>query len=117
MQKILSTHDVAHELSSNKDNGFSYRGAYALAEYLEEFEESTGEEIELDTVAIRCDYNEYPSALECASEFNTFLEILEEKKRDDDTLTEEEQETLALEYLEENTQVITFDGGVIIQQF
>lgn len=109
MIKELSTHDVAHELSSNKDNGFSYRGARALAEYLEQYEEETGEKIELDTVALRCEYSEYETALEAYSDYNTgTLDI------DGD---EEEMEEQALLWLEERTQVITFDGGIIIQEF
>lgn len=112
MKTILSTHDIAHALSSNRDSGFSYTGAYALAEYLEALEEDTGEETELDTVAIRCEFSEYESALEAASQYNTFLEVLEGEDYTDDEKLEK-----ALEYLEDNTTVITFDGGVIIQDF
>ena len=38
---------------------FSYEGLKALFEWLEEFEDGTGAEIELDVVAICCDYTEY----------------------------------------------------------
>lgn len=37
---------------------FSCRGLRCLFEYLEELEDSTGEEIELDVVALCCDYSE-----------------------------------------------------------
>ena len=37
---------------------FSYEGQKALFAYLEEYEESTGEEIELDVVGLCCDYSE-----------------------------------------------------------
>jgi len=111
MKKILSTHDIAHELSSNLSNGFTYNGAYALAEWLEQYEEETGEEIELDTVAIRCEWDEYESAWEAAAQYATPEEL--EPETDD----EEEKEKAALAYLEERTTVIPFNGGVIIQAF
>ena len=113
MYKELTTHDVAHELSSNKDNGFSYNGAYALAEWLEEYEESTGEKTELDTVAIRCDFSEYESAYKAAEDHG--VDTMDLANTDNDT--EEDMEEAARAWLEERTTVIPFEGGVIIQQF
>ena len=40
-------------------NQFSYDGLKALFEHLEELEDGTGAKIELDVVAICCDYIEY----------------------------------------------------------
>lgn len=37
---------------------FSYEGAKALFEYLEQYEEDTGEELELDVIALCCEYTE-----------------------------------------------------------
>ena len=45
-------------------NNFSYEGLAALFEYLEELEESTDGDIELDVVAIACDFAEY-ECFEC----------------------------------------------------
>ncbi|WP_341216117.1 hypothetical protein [uncultured Wocania sp.] len=45
----------------NRQEQFSYNGKKALFEYLEEYEESTGEEIELDVIALCCEYVEYDS--------------------------------------------------------
>ena len=55
----LSTSDIARELS-NDDNASwhkNWEACEAIAEYLEQLAEDTGEAIELDTVAIRCDYS------------------------------------------------------------
>jgi hypothetical protein len=82
-------------------DNFSRKGLRALYEALIDYEESTGEEVELDVIRLRCEYAEYQSALEVALECG--------KKAS----SEEE----ALEYLRENTFVIEFDGGVIIQNF
>lgn len=41
-----------------REDQFSKIGLRVLFEYLEEYEESTGEEIELDVIALCCDYSE-----------------------------------------------------------
>ena len=40
---------------------FTYEGLKALFEHLEDYEDDTGEEIELDVIALCCDYVEYES--------------------------------------------------------
>jgi len=110
--------------SDTYKNNFSRSGLKALYEYLTQYEEETGEEIDFDMVAICCDYSEYQSALECAKEYG--YQELEDENIDD----EEKQEADALEWLEERTTVIPFDGriyltdgtvlgdsGIIVQQF
>jgi len=47
--------------SNTYQNHFSHDGLIALFEYLEDYEDDTGEEIEFDMVAICCDYTEYDS--------------------------------------------------------
>ena len=51
----------AFKQSDTYKNNFSYEGLHALFEYFEELEDDIGEEIELDVVAICCDYTEYDS--------------------------------------------------------
>jgi hypothetical protein len=41
-----------------RPDNFSYQGQKILFYYFEEYEESTGEEIELDVIAICCDFSE-----------------------------------------------------------
>ena len=43
---------------------FSYEGLKALFEWFEELENDTGEEMELDVIAICCDFSEYESLKE-----------------------------------------------------
>tara|TARA_R110000751_G_scaffold191952_1_gene297546 strand:+ start:165 stop:446 length:282 start_codon:yes stop_codon:yes gene_type:complete len=50
---------------------FSYDGLKALFEYLEEYEEGTGEEIELDVIALCCEYAEYDSLKEYNDDYGT----------------------------------------------
>ena len=101
MKTLLNTKDVANALAKDEYANWSQNGALALAEYLEEYEESTGEELEFDPVAIRCEFSEYESAIEAAAQYTSEFTTAE----------------AALEYLEDHTSVITYDGGVIIQDF
>ena len=50
---------------------FSYEGLKALFEYLEEFEDGTGEEVELDVIALCCEYAEYDSLKEYNDYYGT----------------------------------------------
>jgi len=96
MKITLSTTQAIHHL--DRDH-FSYSGAKALIEYLEELEECEGVEMELDAVALACQYNEYES----------FTEAYQDRYQG-----EKITETEAQEYFESETIVIPFDGGVII---
>ena len=62
---------------AQKQHGFSYEGAKALFEYFEQYEQDTGEEMEFDPIAIRCDFDEYES-LEDVKENYQDIESLED---------------------------------------
>ena len=109
MKKTLSTWEIADALKQDDNAGWSYEGAKAMAEYLEQYEEDAGEEMELDVVAIRCEFTEYATATEAAEEY-------QDNDYDDD-MDDDEKEAAALEFLRDRTTVIEFDGGVIIQDF
>ena len=102
MNITLTTNEVANHLRQDQHASYSYKGSIALAEYLEELEESIGEPMELDIIAIRCDFTEYESLEELAKDY--FASELEEPHN-------------LKEYFEENTTLIEFDGGIIIQDF
>jgi hypothetical protein len=59
MKQSVNEYDFrrAFELADRKDN-FSYDGLAALFDYLEQYEEDCGTEIELDVIALCCDYSE-----------------------------------------------------------
>ena len=60
MYRKISFYDFqdAFNKSDMKDN-FTYEGQKALFEYLEQIEEDTGVAIELDIIAICCEWQEY----------------------------------------------------------
>lgn len=111
MKMTLSANHAASILAGNPDNGFSYPGALALCEYLEEMEYDTGEEIEFDAVGIRCEWSEFETALEAAMEYGF---------KPDQDHDEDEREESALEWLRDKTQVVEIDsgyGGVVVCGF
>ena len=78
-------------------NAFTYEGARALFEWYEQLENETGEQIEFDPVAIRCDWNQYESVEECCAEYGDDINTLED--------------------LQKHTQVIQFKHGILIIAF
>jgi len=53
----------------NRGDNFSYEGLQALFNYLEELEESTGEETELDVIALCCEFQEIEDDEEAYREY------------------------------------------------
>lgn len=115
MKVTLSTYEIADRIASDKNSSFSYDGAYAIANYLEEYEESTGEEMELDLVAIRCDFSEYKSLQEWAHDH--FSNAWQELGFDESDCDDDEFDNAIREYLQDHTTLIEFDEGIIVQAF
>ena len=69
-----SFHGTSHE------HNFSYEGKRALFDYLEQLEDDTETKIELDTVALCCDYTEFDSLEDIQAEYPqiTSLETLQD---------------------------------------
>ena len=98
MKSTVSLADFRDAFQIRKDQ-FTYAGLEALFNYLEQYEEDTGEEVELDVIALCCEYTEYANLAEFQQDFDA-----------------EEYQTL--EDIEDHTQVIRVDEeSFIIQQF
>ena len=62
MKTTVSRYDFERAfVDADRKENFSYEGLKVLFEYLEQYEEDTGEEIELDVIALCCDYSEESS--------------------------------------------------------
>lgn len=98
----------AFKQSSRKDQ-FSYEALEAIFDYLEEYSDSTGEPVELDIVAICCDYIEQ----DYKDIFNIYpIECESEDPSDDDI------KQSVYDYLSNETAVIgETDSGFVYQQF
>ena len=64
--------------NAGRGNQFSYEALKALFEYLEEYEDSTGEQIELDVIAICCEFTEYEDLEEFQSAYGADYETIED---------------------------------------
>ena len=117
MKTTLSTSDIAHALKQDENANWSWAGAQALAEWLEDYEQSTGEEIELDIVSIRCEWSEYSSLESWADEYFRDSQQRDEEIGADDESTEDEIQRMIRDFIEENGDLIEFKGGVIVSSF
>lgn len=92
----------------DRDNQFSYEGKEVIFEYLEQYEEDSGQEIELDVIAICCDY--YEDDLETV--INEYSIDVEDCEDNDDKLE------LVREYLNDNTMLLgETSSGFVYQAF
>jgi hypothetical protein len=123
MKTTLNTSDIARALKSDENAAWTWNGAKALAEYLEQLEEETGEEMELDVCAVRCDFSEYANLMEWgmyyfkdqidgASQLNLTIGT-------DGSLEEEDEEIddSIRSHIRDKGTLIEFDGGVIVSCF
>ena len=73
-----STFIDAFKQNDDRKNQFSYEGLTALYEYFEEYEDSTGEELEFDMIGICCEYTEYDSLKENNDDYSKKCEEIDE---------------------------------------
>lgn len=76
----LNEGEVTRRLYADKqNNGFSYEGCRAIASWLLDYVNNSGENLELDVVALRCDLSEYEDLEEVIKEYsNSNIENLED---------------------------------------
>ena len=77
MINTLSTTQAVQELMADENANWSFEGATALVEWIEEFEEDQGEPIEFDPVGLRCEFSEY-TATDLMEEYSMTLEEIRE---------------------------------------
>jgi hypothetical protein len=105
MKQTITRYDFERAfVDADRKENFSYEGLGLLFAYFEEIEESIGEEIELDVIAICCEYAE--DTISGIAE-NYGLELPEDE-------TEDEHRQAVFDYLSSHTSVVgdTADGFV-----
>lgn len=107
-------HEAFHH--ARRADQFSYGARSALFEYLTEIEDGSGEEIELDVVAICCDWSEHASAADWAKDYFNAHTMLDDLGLDPEA-TDDEIEAAATEYIRDNGFMLTFDGGIVVSSF
>ena len=109
MFKTVNFHDFQDAFHRAGRNGqFSCEGKKVLFDYLEALEDNTGEKLELDVIALCCDYEE-SSVTDIAASYDIDIEELDEEKALEKVLN----------YLRDNTQVVGAVGeyAVLFQSF
>ena len=99
MITTLSTNEVVNILLADEYAHWTYEGARALAEWLEELEEGMDEPLALDPIALRCQFNEYSSIGEVEDAYAIHPDVD------------------SLEWLNDRTIVIEFESGLIVGEF
>ena len=100
---------------ADENAAWSMAGAYALAEYVEQYEEDCGIEIEFDRVALRCEYSEHESLQGMGA-------VLLHRRPADGWLSSARITKIMRRRLSAITsktdgQLIEFDGGIIVSEF
>lgn len=97
----------------DRGNQFSYEGMAMLLDWFEQYEQDTGEEIELDVIAICCEYTE-----------SHYTDIIGDYQTDicdhvGEYATEEESIEYIRNWLNDNTMLIgePSEGVFLFQQF
>jgi len=79
MKKTINFYDFERAfINMRRENQFTYKGKKALFEYLEEYEDSTGEEIELDIIALCCEFTEFESLKEFQNAYSNKYKSFED---------------------------------------
>jgi len=86
---------------------FSRAALVALFDHLEAIDR----QMELDVIALCCDWTEYANAVEAAEAYGWESENV----GDDEKADTSDREALA--YLQDETIVIEFEGGVLVQNY
>jgi hypothetical protein len=109
MKTTVSIYDFRRAFEECRPNNFSYEALGLLFAYFEELEEGMGEEVELDVIAICCDYTE-DTWQNIARNYSIDLR----DDDDDDTLSDNEKAEIVRDYLNDNTALVgeTADGFV-----
>ena len=100
MKQTVTETMFIDEFQAIRPRNFSIAGLRALFAHLEELE-TMGEEMELDVIALCCDFSEYPDAMTAAEDLGF--------------QSDDEQD--AFDRLQSETTLISFDGGIIVENF
>jgi hypothetical protein len=115
MKTTVNEHEFKEAFRRIRPDNFSHAGLTALFDYLEDLENDMGEEMELDVIALCCDYAEHESLTGFANEyFANAAQAASECGFDGD---EDEKQDKIREYITDNAQLIEFDGGIIVSAF
>lgn len=100
-QTVTSYQFVDSFRATGRESQFTRPALFALFDYLESYEDDCGVELELDPVGICCEWAEHSSAIVASKEYGQNFD----------------NESDAIDWLREQTQVVEFQSGIVIQLF
>jgi hypothetical protein len=108
MKTTVSFYDFQREFEQCRPDNFSRQGLGVLWDYLEQYEEDCGEELELDVIALCCDFSE-ASVAQIADGYSIDLDGCED---------DEEKAERVREHLEDNGALVgEVSGGFVYRDF
>ncbi len=108
IEQVSQSDFISRFAQMNRENQFTYEGKVALYDYLEECKDDTGQEVELDVIALCCEYTEYEN----------IDEFRKEQEGYKGTSEDYEGEYIDFEAIREHTTLISVGtDSFIIQQF
>jgi hypothetical protein len=108
MKQTINLYQFRDAFQECRPDNFSYDGLRVLFEYFEQFEDDTGDELELDVIAICCDFSE-ESVEDIAKNYSIDLSECED---------DEEKAEAVRDYLESDGALIgEVEGGFVYRNF
>jgi len=108
MKQAVDFYDFKRAFEQIRPDNFSREGLSVLWDYLEQYENDCGEELELDVIALCCDFSE-DSTENIANSYDIDLSECE---------TDEDKAEEVKEYLEQYTTLIgEVNGGFVYRDF
>mgnify|MGYP003134718906 FL=1 len=78
MIEVVTESQFIDRFRKIRPTNFTYEGLQALFEYLEQYEDDTGEEIELDVIGLCCEFYQYDNLKEFQDDYGKDYECIED---------------------------------------
>lgn len=78
MKQTINISIFVDEFQSIRPGNFSYDGLNVLFDYLEEYEDAAGQEMELDIIALCCEFSEYEDLEDFKSNYGDDFQTIED---------------------------------------
>jgi len=98
MKKIINFYDFERAfIHMGRENQFTYKGKQALFEYLEQYEEETSEQLELDVIALCCEFSEFENLKDFQNAFSNEYKNLEDIENETTVIYIESSESFIIQ--------------------
>jgi hypothetical protein len=104
MKQTIGLSQFTDAFMSIRPNNFSYEGLTWLFDWIEQQENDTGEQQELDVIALCCDFSE-----------STYSQVIKDYDLSDEEFQDTDQmQQAVIDYLNSETIVIGYDDDIIV---